>query len=858
MQLSDVTYSEVVHISLEEFETDFVPLSLADCLPDGSEHLYTGLVESEEFPQGSVEVKSEGTESEVDPSEFDAETSKMRNERTQVHLDTSELSGSFASTMDRRKPPTLTDVASNFSPRQKESPQSMQTPQHALNRIATEMVMGWGGKDAVRRLSGSSETLAFPPSPAPRLLGKDRRITKVSSMPWIKSCKPVSTSLQSSPIFATHGHVTLTGGLQFVHALQYLNTFVPYSCKTLDGKLTGRSFTTSLLQPGTYSYITGVPEKDEFRSLEIVLHADGSCKYHEIVNGSTMRSTCGATVWRVDKTMLIVDTKKASAHGLSLREARGTRTVERRVRSIKIPTRVIQQYCTYEPFAQQQVPFPGHNPVDESERIFGLIDPNSPVLRSMKCRPDRLPYLAFEQELRRHGLPCDNIVSDFHFLDRDEDGQISVRDMRGLETYGNPVAAPEVIDELREALLTRFGGLDSAFDALVGDAGAGCVDFDDFEAFLVTSAEDSPGKRVAGSSQKIKEWVTNTNVEDRKAVFASLNPNHDHGIDLTDFMSLNLHAAVVALRRLEHFQGWISEQFGQSAEAYVHIFRAIDKEQSQLLSRKVFAEGLLRLGYPCSVWASSIFALLDLNFSGELSVNNFKKLCDFNAAKMLMSLQDLKMVVDEKFKGVSECFQWLLQREMILQGASRLPRTVSFKTFHAMCRKVKFAPGLGSKRPDMNLRMLFLFLDVASGKPRSDGFLTKNEWSLLMGLNSRSLAGSPARLRRILEQKYGGMDQAFETMHTAWLERALPRGLRHTALTRLARVLLTAISSPSSHHSASPKFRKSKCNFLPSVRAPSGVPQQSKVGRLSTSVSLPELGVQHLQSAGGKVARARH
>merc|ERR1711907_689678 len=119
-----------------------------------------------------------------------------------------------------------------------------------------------------------------------------------------------------------------------------------------------------------------------------------------------------------------------------------------------------------------------------------------------------------------------------------------------------------------------------------------------------------------------------------------------------------------------------------------------------------------------------------------------------------MNLDALKSMADESFKGVDECYRWMLGREQQAQGSATVPRLISFSTFQTMCRKAKYQ----KRAPDADLRMLFLFLDSASGKQRSDGYLTKNEFSLLKGLNSRALAGSPARLCRILQQQYESLD----------------------------------------------------------------------------------------------------
>merc|ERR1712110_644056 len=97
--------------------------------------------------------------------------------------------------------------------------------------------------------------------------------------------------------------------------------------------------------------------------------------------------------------------------------------------------------------------------------------------------------------------------------------------------------------------------------------------------------------------------------------------------------------------------------------------------------------------------------------------------------------------------------------------------------------------------PNADLRMAFLFLDEATGK-HADGYLDSKEWGLLKGLNSRAITGSPARLRRILEDHYGGVDVAFEQMHTSWLKRALIKGRMQTAVAVLARAVCALESEP--------------------------------------------------------------
>merc|ERR1712194_540546 len=97
--------------------------------------------------------------------------------------------------------------------------------------------------------------------------------------------------------------------------------------------------------------------------------------------------------------------------------------------------------------------------------------------------------------------------------------------------------------------------------------------------------------------------------------------------DRADFISLSLHTAVLALRRLEHFRSWLFEKFGHTQEVFAQVFKALDAERAKALTRKAFAIGVEGLGYPCGqVETSSIFSLLDRNFDGNVGVREFQKL----------------------------------------------------------------------------------------------------------------------------------------------------------------------------------------------------------------------------------------
>jgi len=546
---------------------------------------------------------------------------------------------------------------------------------------------------------------------------------------------------------------------------------------------------TCPLRPGLYKFSVGNPGDDDYKSVNMRLAPTGECRYSEVAGSDSLRTGSSAIVcWAVQNGYLILSPKEAGSHGFTLREAKGHRRVERAVGQLEVPVAAVMARCAFTPFHQHREPFPGHVPLDPDYLVFGMVDPTSPVLRALRCRPDRIPYHAFEYELRQHGLPCDSLISDFRYLDCNSDGQISVGDIRRLETYGSPVAAPEIIHELREALVAGCGSLAEAFEAMAAGRTTPRVSFTEFDRFVMeqaAAAEKSGPAVLRGPHDKqlMQQWVTKTTVEDRVAVFSSMNPSNRPDIDMTDFLCLSIHTALLAVHRLQHFQSWVFEYFGSTKKAFSEVFVALDKFKADVLTRKVFADGAERLGYPCGRAAAlSMFSLLDRNFDGEVTLRDFQRLADFNAEAVLRHLISFASFTKANLGGFDEFFKKLLQRERAVQGINGIDRkAVSYGTFQKVCTLV----GLSKAIPDIDLRILFLFLDIASGK-HVDGFLDSNQWSLLKGLTSRALTGSPARLRRVLLAEYASLDQAFEKIHTSWLQRALPRGLRRMAIAELA------------------------------------------------------------------------
>eukprot|EP00927_Polykrikos_kofoidii_P053917 TRINITY_DN48437_c0_g1_i1.p1 TRINITY_DN48437_c0_g1~~TRINITY_DN48437_c0_g1_i1.p1 ORF type:complete len:1389 (-),score=208.90 TRINITY_DN48437_c0_g1_i1:139-4305(-) len=775
-QLEGVAYEEPVHITLEQLGADFQPpVTLRMCMPNANERLRSLTHQSSELGiDDGGEAEQQGG---VAFSHGGEETTLPTQGSTCAPLD-----ATFADTWG---PPKAVGDAEVPPPKAL----FMKTPVHALLSFASfefceEEERDFGGKH------GSVGNVAA----APRLLGTQRGI-----------CEEKETNSEGD------GFIEEQNVLPMPSPTTAMRELVSHADVTSD--MDGQCFYTCPLAPGKYTYEHGQQGDFSFKQLEIVLYVDGHCSYKEASHGTDLQSDPRVRIlWRVQvedegqpksgprdgvgaSAALLLRAADPSAFGFVMRSSRGSRFVQRRVVAVEMPVASIQAFCEFKPFDQQNIPFPGQIPVDPSHLVFGLINPQSPVLAGLACRPDKIPFHAFEHELRLLGIPVDDILSDFSFLTQDKDGQLSLAEIRQLEHYGHPVASPEVLHELRLALIERWGTVAEAFDAMCAantksKANAGKVLLQDFETFLVNNTGDSAPQQVKGKNlgenAALTRWYKKTSLEDRENVFASLNPANGTEAGLSDFMCLHLHTAMVTLRRVQHFQAWIHGSFGDTEQVYAEVYkeiRKLGKGKRTTLSRKALAAGSQELGYLCSPETTgSIFSLLDRDADGEVSQNDFAQLRNFDMNDFLKSLATLKTIVDSAFQGVDECFNMLLSREKKLSGAPS-PNSVSFQAL-----KLVIKDQLERADPKSNLKLLYLFLIETSGR-QTPGTLSKGEWSLLKGFDARAISGSPARLKKVLSERYGSIDIAFQQMHSAWLKRALAKSLTQTALAGLLEVL---------------------------------------------------------------------
>jgi len=781
--LDDVAYPEAIHVSLDELHAVFDhPVSLGDCVPRVGESLRAELLQLWMDRDGLCQP-----------------------------LRRSVAGGGSVLRSPKR-------VGSPGSPRKHASP-GPRTPEPP---------------DTQQGLSSPRNTAAVHRPPQPKKI-----LLNTPAAAW--AAEP-PTAVPLSQRFAEGGGTTMAA---------LASATGPADTAGTAGGL--GVFTLCPLRPGSYRHTTGIPDAEVYRHFEMTLRPDGTYTYCETRFRTVVRSTHSAPSWWVEAGQLVLSARgKEDSYAFILKEPHGKRDTEQRIARLEIPVATVLARCIYEPFQQQVEPFPRHRPIAEAERISGVVDPCSPALLDPVLQLDRVPINAFEALLREHGLKTEDIVSDIRFLDNDEDGMITVDELYRLQSYGEAVASPELLNELRDALLRRYGLLDDAFEALMqsvasdadeppvalphlaakGIAGAKRVaTFTQFERFLQQSAKDS---RQKSKCALLQAWLEKSTLADIQAVFLSMNPNKGPTIDLVDFQTLSLHTAMLSVRRVEHFKRWVCELFGRGDESFERAFHTLDTGHTRKFKDRTFIQAVEKLGYPCGpTGIRAIFGMLDRNFKGVVTIKEFVTLRGFDSGRLLQGLQELKRFAEERFGGLSECYKNLLKLEQSRKQAGNA-KSVSFQTLKKACDQGGFTKAFG----DVDLHSLFLFLDSATGQS-SNGYLTFDEWSLMAGFDSQTITGNPARLRKFLEDAYGGPEEAFNRILGLYQARAVRERVEQLAISGLVQALRARQRRP-----VAPTATMSKMKVVTAFKR-------------STQIAMPAHARSQLSELVGSMAKAR-
>jgi len=817
--LKSEAYDEPLHIPLEELESDFEPpVSVEECLKMAEDTTQLHDMAKSLIDSGCLQI-------EMCPRPVDDLRSKML--RLQALKPTSGLKHS----------------APEVTPRPWQQPGEL--PSYWAKRQTPQAKL-WDMSQALPMTPPSIASVT-PSRPASVAGGRTNvtRSLSLTTLTSLESRKPLagpglmmmskSSSVRGFALQAEPTKPRMLGGLRAIRfsksanmdpaefgsledtqtkmALHLLRDYAS-KAKAVNQPL---SFPTCPLRPGTYLWENGQPGSADYNTVSIVLHAGGGCSYREYVKGNITDTVPGmgsSTSWSVKDGKLVLDTCQAGSHCFWRRVIHGTRFKQWKVASIELPVAFLQQDCTFTPFSQVGCPFPGLYEVAEKDKVLGVIDPHSNVLRKLQNTPrkDMITVSAFERELRAAGLGIDEIISDFHFIDRNEDGTIPLEKFQDLESDLTEKVSLEVIHNLRAALLTRFHSLDRAFqemDHMTEGEHCGQVSLRDFKAFISGAAaleSAFPKLMKLGRADELEEWLARHDETVLDGIFQLAVGRRKVTMSLENFRSLSLHSGMLAVCRLEHFQSWAYSEFGTSCEGLKSIFVQEDKKDKKkkhpkedaaepdvLLLPDDFIKKVQDLGYACSDQVCrSVFALLDSNFSGDLSFHQLSDtLTRFSSEKVVNDFVGLKTHVIDKFGSLDSCWEAMVAEEKLQTKSLIDPREVSYQVFH----QVMHASGVMEAIPEIDMNLLLLIWDESTEK-HPDGYLNHNEWMLLQAFEASALDGSAARLCNLLNSTYGSLEAAYASVRDTMQKRMLLQSLQQTAIRSLARSFACGATGP--------------------------------------------------------------
>jgi len=536
-------------------------------------------------------------------------------------------------------------------------------------------------------------------------------------------------------------------------------------------------FQTCPLSPGKYRMQIGEPGMDRYRSLSMTLFPDGRYEYREVRFLTVLQAVHRYPSWHIKDNFLVLTYKDKPGAGFLMTEPRGKRKVEKRGSCMQLPIPLVQEMCCFIPFPQQTTPFPGHTPINAEELVCGSIDPSSPILTDPPLDVSSVPLSVFEGALCDRGLKLGHLASGINFLDYDNAGSISLKKLDMLEKHGAPMVDLPMMHELREALLKRFTSIGEAYETMLEGTSNGKVTFDEFVNFLNVITEDKKNKQ---KTDRLKAWIKKAGPEGLLAAFNGVNPTKAQTINMDDFNTLSLHTAMMTTGSLQTFHDWVVQTYGPSKDSFAEAFGSFNLKGFSALDEKQFVEAAKRVKCPCDSKALRlVFKLLDCNLSGSLTKQEFHNLYGYSTIRLLQNLQELKRFAEKKWGDIDQCFGVLLAKEKSQQvDDPEAEDAISFNVFEKVCTQG------GMALTPVELRRVLLFLDEATGS-HANGFISMDEWGLLRAFDATAITGSPAKLRRFLEDNFGSPQEAYEDIHEAWMAGLLRKNLDRVAFVNL-------------------------------------------------------------------------
>lgn len=335
----------------------------------------------------------------------------------------------------------------------------------------------------------------------------------------------------------------------------------------------------------------------------------------------------------------------------------------------------------------------------------------------------------------------------FKFMDVNKNGNIGLAEFLQIQALDTPAGLDTMCD-IRSYIVKEFGTLRGAFDVWKKK---------DIDDDLVALNEFVNGVQETGFEGDIR------------GAFCSLDSDRDGFLNWSEFQTLHLFAALLAIDKVETTRAWMLSKFGNMTIA----LQQIDLNASGRVSREEWDEAMEKFEYADKDAAKATFNFMDHDCSNIVGPKQFLYLQKFDGKRFLKDLQKFRNLLfsesgdlalsyreflpaKESGNAIAEykAYQAYLAGKGPRVSTPRSNLCLRGRDFKAACKKRQW-----EKISFLDPLTIFNFLDDSH-----TGFLKESEFLLLRAFNSAAAGGGVARFKCFIMEKFPDLESAFNLM----------------------------------------------------------------------------------------------
>jgi hypothetical protein len=358
-----------------------------------------------------------------------------------------------------------------------------------------------------------------------------------------------------------------------------------------------------------------------------------------------------------------------------------------------------------------------------------------PVKEEEKGPELRVDLPTFREGLQNIGYTqCDDDGPEaFKFMDMNNNGTVGIAEFCEIQALDTP-ADLETMCDLRTYICKEYSNLRAAFDEWRPDGNE-----------EVPKTEFIHGAKKCGFEGNAA------------GAFISLDMDRNDHLSWSEFQTLHLFAALLAVGKVEQTRIWMLQKFGNMMTA----LQQIDLNASGRVSREEWDEAIQKFEYTDKDAAKATFNFMDHDCSQIVGPKQFHFLEKFDGKRFMKDLQKFRNMLFNESGDLALSYRQFLpanQSEQAIADYNAGNITTNLclrgRDFKAACKRKGW-----EKISLSDPLVIFNFLDEAH-----TGFVKESEFLLLRAFNSSAAGGGVARFKTFIMEKFPDLHSAFNLM----------------------------------------------------------------------------------------------